>query len=68
MTFRTLRRVSKSKLPDFPAMARTLSIMAVAFSATLMFLAQGYRFTMLLTSAIAIAMDRVVDRYDKVPQ
>ena len=63
ITFKLLKRASKVDDPDLPGIARTLTTMAVAFSATLMFLAQGFRFTMLVVGAMAIAIDQVIRRW-----
>ncbi len=67
LTCKSLKRASQSKIPDIPMLARTLATMVVAFSATLIFLAQGYRFTMLVIGAITIGLNQVIKRYEMLP-
>jgi O-Antigen ligase len=68
ITFKSLRRASKVDIPGLPMVARTLATMAVAFSSSLIFLAQGYRFTMLVIGAITIAVNQVIVRYERAAQ
>ncbi len=63
ITFKSLRRAGKVNDPDLPTIARTLTTMAVGFSATLVFLAQGFRFTMLVVGALTIAVNQVIRRW-----
>ena len=62
MALKSLRRASKLDLPVIPMAARTLMTMIVGFSSGLIFLAQGYRFTMLVVGAITIAINQVIAR------
>ncbi len=63
VAFTSLRRASRTKLPVIPETARTLAIMIAGFSGSLIFLAQGYRFTMLVVGAITVAINQMVKRY-----
>ena len=63
MAFISLRRAARSHLPVVPEAAKTMAIMIAGFSVSLIFLAQGYRFTMLVVGAITVAINQMVKRY-----
>ena len=60
MAFKSFRKASKYPDPDIAIPSRTLAIMIVSFSSTLVFLAQGYRPSMLAVGAISIAVTRII--------
>ncbi len=65
ITFRSLKRASNLNLPVIPTVARTLAVMAVGYSASLIFLANAFRFYMLVIGAFTIAMNQIILRYQK---
>ncbi len=68
IAFTYLRRAARSPLPVVPEAAKTLAIMIAGFSVSLIFLAQGYRFTMLVVGAITVAINQINKRYQELPQ
>ncbi|HEX4163866.1 MAG TPA: O-antigen ligase family protein [Bryobacteraceae bacterium] len=68
IAFKSLRRAGRSSLPVVPEAAKTLAIMIAGFSVSLIFLAQGYRFTMLVVGAITVAINQMVKRYQELPR
>lgn len=68
LTFKSLKRASRSDVPSIPMIARTLATMAVGYSASIIFLANGYKFTMLVIGAITIAINQILLRSERVPE
>ncbi len=65
ITFKSLNRASKVDLPFVPAAAKTFAIMAVAYSASIIFLANAYKFNMLTIGAFTIAINQMIARHER---
>ena len=60
--FKRLRRVSRADIPILSIAARTLATMIVGWSGAIIFLADGYKFDMLVLGAITIAISLMLLR------
>lgn len=60
MTYFSLRRTSKSGVPEVSTIANILSIMMVAYCVCIVFLSQGYNFNLPVITGIATALGRLV--------
>lgn len=60
MAFRSLRRSAKANVAPLSSIARTLSVMMVAFSVCLCFLSQGYSFSSLVITGLAVSIERLL--------
>ncbi len=68
ITFKSLRRASKLDLPYIPAAAKTFATMAVAYSASILFLANAYKFNMLVIGAFTISINQMILRHERAAQ
>ena len=64
LTLKSLWKAWKGPNQEIAAAARTLLIMVVAFNSSLVFLAQGYRFTMLVLVAITVALNKIAANFN----
>ena len=68
ITFKSLNRASKLDLPVVPTAAKTFAIMAVSYSAALVFLANAFKSDMLLIGSFTIAINLMITRYQRAAQ
>lgn len=60
MTFRSLRRSVKAKVPILSPLAHTLSIMMVGYAVCLCFLSQGYTFAFVVLTGFSVSIERLL--------
>lgn len=60
MTYKTLRRASKSGVPTVSTLADLLSVMMVGYSVCIIFLSQGYNFNLPVITGIATSLSRLL--------